>query len=223
MSDDFGAFKFLTGDVNYTDHGGKWCRHVGGRRYHVIELMNWAETVGEREAAEIGAKYNVSLREVDLTDLGDKPIRDALRSCGWEFAPENGDIECEHNGSTVCGRWEAHFDLVIVEACHGQGSAAPIWDENGNSWRKLIRAAMRESRALDNPEAHERAMSRPVNAIGSTAAEYARGDLVSPLKRGEAAGDPKASLIAKMYRNAGGRTLGGEVVDLGPAPETSGP
>jgi hypothetical protein len=42
-------------------------------------------------------------------------------------------------------------------------------------------------------------MQRPVNALGSTAAEYMRGDLDSAMQRGCEAGDPTARLVAKMH------------------------
>ena len=47
-------FSFLTGDMNYTTYGGKWIstRQNNGEfdYYFVIELLNWPETVGQREA-----------------------------------------------------------------------------------------------------------------------------------------------------------------------------
>ena len=54
-------FKFLTGDVNFLDFGAKWIsskRNNGDFDYWlVIELINWAEAVGEKEAP---ARYNLS-------------------------------------------------------------------------------------------------------------------------------------------------------------------
>ncbi len=197
MSDSFGPFKFLTGDVSYTDYGGKWWKRMSGRRYHVIELLNWQEAVGERDAAEIGATYNVSLSEMDLDVIPAKEIASALRSCGWEIVA-NGDIENEHDGATVAAKGADYYDLVIVEACHGYGLKAPLSDENGNSYHKLMREAVSYSHRLRTPREHRKAMRKPVNRIGSTAAEYMQGDITSALVRGVVAGDGTALLMAKI-------------------------
>lgn len=167
---DFGAFKFLTGDMNFTDYGGKWCKRVGPRRYHVIELINWSEA-GDGAVAEYG-RYNVTLREVDLTAID---CAESLRSCGWELASDGSIIE-EHGGDTVCDA--AGADLALVECCHGYGAAAPLTDASGNNYRALIRAAIAESRSLcGDPDKYSDAMDRPVNRIGTSARNYMIGKL----------------------------------------------
>lgn len=169
MSDNFGSFKWLTGDVNYVDHGGKWYRKVGNRAYHVIELTSWAD--GE----DAKRKYNVTLCEVDVGALaetkqnGSVPLEDALRSCGWKIDTRRGIVQ-EHDDELVCANGIV-FDLVCLEALHGYGNKAHLADLYGNNWRKLIREASQTSRELDpkkNPEAHEEAMVAPGNALGSS-------------------------------------------------------
>ena len=44
----------------------------------------------------------------------------------------------------------------------------------------------------------ENRMAKPVNAIGSTAAEYMVGDINSAILRGVSEGDPKAELMLKI-------------------------
>ncbi len=181
MTDKFGSFTFLTGDMNYTDYGGKWYRKVAPGRYHVIELMNWADAVGENEAAEVGAKYNVALSEVDVFALarpnneGVPPLCGALASCGYEINLSEGIVQ-KYDGAQVAP-FGPVFELVCVEAAHGHGNKAPISDENGNNWRKLMRAAVSESRSLDDAAAHTEAMDRGVNAIGTSAKNYMLGNL----------------------------------------------
>lgn len=170
---DFGSFKWLTGDCNFVDYGGKWIRRVGERRFHIIELMNWIEAVGEREAAEVGAKYCVDLSEVDLTAID--PTK-ALKSCGYEQA-DSGAIVQPCDGAEICDA--AHADLCIAEACHGYGANAPLWGESGNNYLKLMRSARSFSRSLDDAAAHEDAMDRPVNKIGTSARNYMIGNLWS--------------------------------------------
>jgi len=192
MSKNFGSFKFLTGDVNFADYGGKWCRKVGERRYHVIELLNWEETVGEREASEIGATYNVSLSEIDLDQID---TSDALKSCGW-YLDSDGLLFSEAGDQIADLETQ---DLAIVDACHGYGCKAPLSDESGNSYRALIANARKLSRSLDAPEKRAVALAKPVNALGSTALEYMRGDIDSAIDRGMSAGDPKALLMGRLY------------------------
>lgn len=62
----------------------------------------------------------------------------------------------------------------------------------------MLREARREARALLDEYALEAAMDRPVNAIGSTAREYMKGDLTSAMQRGCEAGDKTARLVAKI-------------------------
>ena len=76
-------FSFLTGDVNFTTYGGKWIstRQSNGEfdYYFVIELLNWRETVGRREAPP--ETYNVALSVVSPQEAQDK-IGAALDCCG---------------------------------------------------------------------------------------------------------------------------------------------
>jgi hypothetical protein len=198
QTNDFGSFKFLTGDVSFTDYGAKWVRKVGARRFHVIELVNWAETAGE-SAAQDNGKYNVSLSEIDLDSIPDESVASALESCGFTLATSTYGIRYVYSESAgdVIANGDA-IDLALVECCHGYGCKAPLEEFNGNNWRKLMRAAISASRALDDSAAHVSAMARPVNAIGSTADEFMRGDISSAVLRGVAQGDVRAEILLKM-------------------------
>ena len=70
-------FYFLTGDVNYTTYGGKWIstRQSNGDfdYYFVIELLNWREAVGDREAPP--ETYNVSLSVVSPQECKTRSAR----------------------------------------------------------------------------------------------------------------------------------------------------
>lgn len=136
---DFGAFKFLTGDVNFTDYGGKWCKRIAARRYLVIELLNWEDSIGSDAAGM--PTYNVTLSEIDLDSTD---VRGPLRSCGYVLASD-GSIIQEYDGSEVCSR--EHTDLCLVEACHGYGARSQLSDASGNNYRSLIRAAIAASRS----------------------------------------------------------------------------
>jgi hypothetical protein len=174
MTTDFGSFKWLTGDVNFTDYGGKWIRKVGSadsRRYHILSLENWVELVGEREASEVGATYCVDLSEVDLDAIAlSGSLESALRSCGMTL-DQFGAVTC--GGHTIAD--PQHAELALAEACHSYGCKAPLWDANGNNYRKLMREARAFSRSLDDSDRHSEAMERPVNAIGTSAADFMCG------------------------------------------------
>ena len=163
-------FSFLTGDVDYTTYGGKWIstRQSNGEfdYYFVIELLNWRETVGEREAPP--ETYNVSLSAVSPHEAQDK-IGAALDCCGiteamLRTATENG-----------------YRDSVLVEALYNYGTHTPVWNKDGNNWRALMREARQEARQCEFLFGFY--LDRPVNRIGTTGWEALRGDLTSALDR----------------------------------------
>ncbi len=180
-------FKFLTGDINWSDYGGKFWRRVAKGagptegRFHVIEVINWNEHENDPEWT-----YHVELSEVDLDATSDKQLDDALRSCYGEA--DALSVEGDPNAAQI-----------KVEALHGYGSRAPLWDRSGNNINKLMKEARAESARLDDPAAHEEAMNRPVNKLGSTAREYAQGDIYSAMTRGVSKGEASAKLMAKIH------------------------
>jgi hypothetical protein len=103
-----------------------------------------------------------------------------------------------------------NWRLAFAEMCHQYGHKAPLdswtggrvrkerWDSS-DCPRELLRAAKRRSRELDDPRERMEALSKPVNAIGSTALEYMQGDIHSAMERGVRKGDPKAKLMAKIH------------------------
>jgi hypothetical protein len=124
--------------------------------------------------------YVVELAEVDLAEISPGQIRQALESCGGE------------SGSKAPPLW-------VAEACHSYGLKAPLGSWEGGNAHKLLREARGEANQLRaDPEAREAKLDRPVNAIGSTAREFNRGDLDSALTRGVAEGNPHALLMRKM-------------------------
>ena len=79
------------------------------------------------------------------------------------------------------------------------GSTAPLGDWGGNNYRKLLRVARRESRKIQEDNSYyEEKMNSPVNAIGSTAREFQRGDFDSAIVRGLYKGDKKCWLMARI-------------------------
>jgi hypothetical protein len=164
-------------------------------------------------------KYHVSLVEVDLQDS--ERLRESLQSCGWELVPKSKMVweRIFPSGYNIAVPYSG--DLIedpkivvkmLIEAMHGYGAYAPLEQWDGNNRLALRKLAREESLRLDDPEAHEEAMSRSVNAIGSTAREYSRGDIVTAIKRGVADGNEAALVLDHAYRAAKGRTLSGKVL-----------
>ena len=167
--------------IIFEDYDCKMLRHVEGRRYHLIHVIDVDYSIGEAEAKECG-KWAVDLKEIDLDLLTDKQINEVLRFIGQDTTPD----------PRMNDEW-------MVDACADYGCAAPLFQGQGNNRGKLIAQAKRESRELDDPIKHEAAMDRPVNAIGSTAREFGQGDFTSAMLRGASQGDPKAKLMLKIH------------------------
>ena len=188
------AFEFLTGDVCWEDHGGKWCRQVSPSRFHVVSIFNWEETTGEED----GPTYHLDISEVD-TDDADR-VSESLKSCGYEmeadgtiFIPYSGDVLCEASD-------EKTRRLILCECMHGYGAHAPLEAWDGDGLEPLFANAAKVSKNLsEDAEAYEAAMNRPVNALGSTAREYAQGDIKSPMMRGLSRGDQASEIMTIMY------------------------
>ncbi len=167
-----------SGDVNWNDYGGKWFRHTTGKQYQVIEFTNMNEAC-ERDN-DGHDPYVVELSLVDLDVISTEQQKSALRSCG-----PGDDTE-------ITEPW-------IALLCYEYGCRAPLESWSGGNAHKMLRAARALAHLLakDSRELAER-MDRPVNAIGSTAAEYMTGDMLSGILRGVAEGDPKAELMLKI-------------------------
>jgi hypothetical protein len=171
-------------DGDWIDYGGMWARRVSETRYHVLRFDNLEEHTGEQDAG-----YHCDLSEVD-TENGQ--LQSALESCGYPIERSGKQFfEADHETPLL--------PLNCVAALALYGARAPLWQASGHNAHSLVRQAKSESRRLSaSPEAYEQAMDRPVNAIGSTAREYAAGDMLSGVLRGVEAGDPKAELMLRL-------------------------
>jgi len=167
-----------TGDISPEDYGGKWFRRTTGRQFQVIELTNMDEACGRDNEGH--DTYVVELALVDLDAIDAETQASALRSCGPE------------DPSDLTDAWRA-----VV--CYEYGCKAPLESWEGNAWGRLLRLARGEAHMLRR-DAREmaRRMKRPVNKIGSTAAEYMRGDVNSAIARGVSEGRHDARIMAKM-------------------------
>lgn len=158
-------FYFLTGDVDPKE-GVCFCRKVEMGRYHVIELQPryWEEE-------DDGDTYLVSLSEVDVlaaTDTNKTLAASAICLSLAQVAEQQKGLK--------------HPDLIWVELLHQYGSRAPLLEDSGNNYQKLLKLARDESRRLEGDRVvYNRAMSTPKTKMGSTARELMQGDMWTAL------------------------------------------
>jgi hypothetical protein len=157
----FMRFRFLSGDVNYLDYGGKW---ISGKLNNgdwdywlVIELLNWHDAVGEREAP---AKYCVELRAVSPQAAGAENIKRAKDCCGVE----------------------SDDPIALVEALDSYGVRACLFSANGNNAAKLMREA-REAAKLKGEFLFGFAMDGAQSRMGDTGWDFIAGDIGRSLKQ----------------------------------------
>ena len=114
-------FRFLTGDVDLKDYGGKWYAKDTDTDYFIIELINAEDAIGESYAKEHG-KYIVILSYVSLE--WEDYLKGGLSACGWE---DREDLT----------------DLLKVEAIHTYSGGDEIVTLYGNNYRELLKQARR--------------------------------------------------------------------------------
>jgi hypothetical protein len=164
------------GDMDVLGYGGTFLRHVGDRRYHAIRFDNMDEACGSDNEGH--PRYHGSLVEVDLASANIQAAADS-----W------GEDASEHD------------DLALAFMVTSYGEYAPLHDEASNNGNKLIRDLKRMSREIEGDSTrYEALMSRPVNALGSTAREFQHGDFQSAMDRGLRSGNEAAGIMAVMSR-----------------------
>lgn len=189
------AFEFLTGDVSWEDYGGMWCRRVD-HRFHVVKILNWEDAVGSAGASGTDGTHHIELVEVDTNDV--EQAKSGLDSCGY-YNDEDGNIVTDQGDILAELKDEGRWRLVICEAMAQCGHSAPLDQETGSDLSQLFNNVLIQSNTyVDDEEAYEKRMNRPVNRIGSTAREMQKGDINSALLRGLARGDEKAELMSVL-------------------------
>jgi len=159
-------FKFLTGDINWQDYGGKFISkklNNGDWNYWlVIEVINWQDAVGEREAKEVDAKYNVCLSAVSPQAAGEENLHRAFKCHGMEGESEH-EVELRKD------------PIVQVECLHGYGVSAPLWQADGNNLSKLMKEARKQAQQSEFLFGFY--MDGSKNRIGNTGWDFISGDI----------------------------------------------
>jgi len=169
------TFKWLTGDVNWQDYGGKWISNkLNNGEYDywfVIDFVNLLDACGERGVEEMGGKYMVTLHSVSPSLAGEENLMKAIECCGF-------------NDSELS-------DEMKVEALISYGVSSMLWSEYGNFAKKLIAMAKKEAKTMGEVE-YNLNMKSFANALGHTREDFLRGDLSidTAMKNRKAAGFP---------------------------------
>lgn len=178
------GWKDIGSDVSWDEYGGKWAKRARDGSYYVLDFTNMYDACGERDCKRDGqAQYVCEVKRVDLSELDAKTLKSA-RDCVCL------DLESVD---------EKHRELAQVEACVSYGCAQPLESFSGDVRPSWIRAEARRyaEELMRDAQALEERLERPVNAIGSTAREYGRGDIDSALSRGPF--DPAKNLMRKLH------------------------
>jgi len=162
-------FRFLTGDVNWQEYGGKFV----SKRLNNGEFAYWLviEVVNLRDACDDdnNDEYAVSLLSVSPTEAGQTNVDAALSCCGFN----DEELTQADSGN----------ELIKVEALAGYGIFATLWSETGNNLNQLMRDARAQANA--SQLLYGFMMDSPQNRIGSSGWDCQRGDITAGLRRME--------------------------------------
>jgi len=167
-------------DVNWVDYHGKWARKAADGSWYVLDWTNMVDACG---AEGEDCPYVCEVKRVDLSDLSAETLKSALDCVGLDL----DDVKPEHR------------DCALVEACVSYGCAQPLESFSGAKYPERIRANARRyaEQCMKDAALLAERLARPVNRIGSTAAEYGRGDIDAALSRGPF--DTGKNLMRKLH------------------------
>jgi hypothetical protein len=201
MSTEMKGWKFLTGDVNWEDYGGMWCRQVEG--------VWWILRFENKEEWGDGAKgYYCAVLRLDVNEVEYDTVDSALSYIGLSRA----EWQEEENEDTRA--------MMLVEALVSSGVSTPMWSAEGSRAMSVRKQAREMAVALAADDIRtEQILDEPFNKIGTTNRDVGKGDTLAGLRRtaqrviveGMKPEDQASSIMLKMYAAAEGKTLGGKV------------
>ena len=170
----------LGSDVNWIDHGGSWgCKAPDGSWY-IVQWTDMHDATGD----DSGDRWLAEVRRIALAEVPPRELASALQCVG-----------CEDSDPS---------ELACIEACNSYGVYSPLESFGGSKYAERIRASARRYALglMSDASALDSALDRPVNAIGTTAREWGRGDIDAPLRRyaENPSGDPSMDLMLKIER-----------------------
>lgn len=159
-------FKFLTGDCNWQEYGGKFISpklNNGEFDYWlVMDVLNWNDV--DSEAVKTNGQYCVSLYSVSPSEAGSDNLKKAFECCGFQWDKEE----------TL-----AADPIVQVECLVSYGIYTKVWSANGNNLAKLMRECRKQADAVTMLYGFY--MDRPVNLIGTSGWDAQKGNILAGL------------------------------------------
>jgi hypothetical protein len=186
----------LCSDVNWIDYHGMWTRKARDGSWYVISWTNLLDAGGIEFA---DTPYGCEVKRVDLASLPQREIKSALDSYGWKLgAHETSPAIIDPHSGDIVAQGE-RVNLALVECCVRYGLGEPLESYQGAKYPARIRAEARRfaESCMKDAALLDARLDRTVNAIGSTAREYGRGDIDAALHRGPF--DASKNLMRKLH------------------------
>lgn len=193
-------WQYISGPGWWTGEDAIWVRKAKDGAWWVLRFTDLLDAGGEDFK---DTPYECEVKRIDFDEL---PVADrdsTLKSCGYCFKDGTTPggylgraLVHEHNGDIVA-EGDA-VDHCIIECCVQYGLGAPLHTETGKRWLNVRARARKEAELMMRSASKlEKALDRPVNALGTTAREYGNGDVNSVLHRGPA--DTTKQIMRKMH------------------------
>ena len=156
-------FQFLTGDINWQEHGGTW---VSDKQNPAEDLVYWiiiqfGTMPNERWDAK--TEYYAQVSAICPAMIPQEEIEGAKRS--WGMDDDEFDEFVEKRG-----------EMAIVDLMCDYGCSALIWQGTGPNWQKLFKQAKEEA-SLHGGMFFGFAMDKPKNAFGATGWDFLAGNV----------------------------------------------
>ncbi len=194
---DIRGWKTLCSDMNWIDYHGMWAKRAKDGSFYVLRWTNMIDAMGERDCAADGIDtFECDIKRVPLGELPAKEVAKALECCGL-YEGELGAVYSDSGDEIASANEQERAAFVKVEACIQYGLGEPLETFTSSKYPVRLRARARRAAEafMKNASALQSALDRPVNAIGSTAREYGRGDYDTAMMRG---GTPLHALMRKI-------------------------
>lgn len=189
----------LCGDVNWEDYHGLWAKKAQDGSWYVLKWTNMYDACGEGECKRDGVdQYMCDVLRLVLSELTDEQKEKACRSYDRLYKVKGNDFEIIDSSGTGEPIDDKFKEAALVETCVSYGFGAPLHTETGNHRPLNVRAAARRfaEECMRDETKRTQLLNRSVNAVGSTAAEYGRGDVMSAQGRGPFS--PAKNLMRKL-------------------------
>lgn len=177
------GWTYVFGPGWWTGEDALWARKAKDGAWFVLCFTDLLDAGGKDFK---DTPFECDARRVHLKELPAAEVDRALNSCGWRWQKddEGNTILVNDQGDSM--QAGTRLELAAVEMCVQYGLGAPLYSATGKRYDRVRAEARREAESLlRDATALERALDRPVNAIGSTAREYGNGDITSALHRGK--------------------------------------